>query len=70
MSGKVPCSELSIKSCSSPPCQCQGMRQHKAEMVAAVTAPLSLAQLLPTFLHAVGIWVWLPGNAGVIGKEI
>lgn len=74
MGGKVPCTELSIKSCFSPPCRCKGMRQHKVKMVAAVTAPLSLADLLPTFLHAgfchhVSIWLWLPGNPGIIGKR-
>lgn len=74
MGGKVPGAELSIKSCLFPPWQCKGMRQHKAKMVAAVTAPLPLAQLLPIFLqaafcHCVGIWLWLPGNPGVVGKR-
>lgn len=74
MGGKVPGAELSIKSCFFPPCQCKGMRQHKAKMVAAVTVPLPLAQLFLIFLHTVfcrhvGIWLWLPGNPGVIGKR-
>lgn len=54
MGGKVPGTQsYPSKAVFSPRCQCKGMRQHRAKMVPAVTAPLSLAQLLPVFLHAV-----------------
>lgn len=55
-----------------PPCQCKGMKQHKEEMVAAATAPLFLAQLLPVFLpttNDASLSHWLPGNPETTGMR-
>lgn len=55
-----------------PPCQCEGMRQHEEEMVAAAAAPLFLAgsSSLPlTMLRRhVGVLLWLPSNPETAGN--
>lgn len=50
MGGKVPHAVLSIKGCFSTLAMQGDERQHKEEMVAAATAPLFLARLLPVSL--------------------